>query len=1174
MIELLKKLKNREDIKKLFIEHLNYSHSSGSVSLSLSDKLREEIISIEKIAEQNEFLIIYCRLPKFLKGSERPISEQLSTTFAHNLIIFANEDKQEFHFTNLKYIKKKKKEIIKTLLRPFRRIVIGPSENLRTASERIQLLKIEDENESALQVNLKCEQAFDVEAVSRNFYTDYVYFYKEFRKYLLKRNKTKLATTDENTQTIFNRIFFLYFIQKKSYLQKDPNFIYNNFKNIKNKNYYADFLIPLFEKISNNKSSDKFQNIPFLNGGLFEFTEDEKKIKISNDIFRIVLAGLFEKYNFTVREDTEFEKEIAIDPEMLGTIFERLILGLEQNKYKDIPDARRTSGSYYTPKFIVSFMVKQSLLNDLINQDSLHLNKKKTKELVFDLKTEKLSGNELKKMRERLLDIRIVDPAVGSGAYPVGILLKIIEIIEVMDKRINPEEINKDNYKYNLKRQIIEDCIYGVDLQEKAVHLTNLRLWLSLIVDLEADNIDKIPPLPNLDFHIYQGNSLVSKIAGYDFDQERKIRIDRSGSKLLDTYIKAKSNYQQIISLEKKKKAKEEIKKLKTDYLKWFLNTKKKEEEKYLVDIAEVQGTLFDLDEPNIDLKKDTLHRIAVIEKKIQNVEKLSQHFNWGLDFFDEIETKGGFDIVIANPPYGIKVETKVRDEFKLNSKDSYGIFVSLGLKILKPGGTLCYIMSDTWQTIKSHKNLRNQLLKETDAQFLISVPADTFGATVNTGVYTFIKRTSQRWRFTEKADNWLIAADLSPFKIKQPNGSWDTGNLEAGFELLAEQNDFDKTKDGYTLYSEKDFAVFAYKQKLIPRFSNHSFFIASPKLFKLMEDTGKHYLDKDGKTIYQVDFNGKELEMVKLGEIAKVVVGLQTGDNDYYLRQSKERIKGASKNYQVVDWNLVLKDEEIDRISSNEKLRKQIIEKGISLNPKSERYFDCRFYVPYDKGGASDIEGGWLPNYYVPTDYFIDWSEKSIKRMKSFTIAERIILNSENKEIKAHYYDTIAAVFRNKEYYFRNGLTWSLGGEYSPNYRFSGTGIFDVMGSRAIVNSYSLLNLNGTLSSKLGKFIMKNYINHSVILQIDELKKIPLKQTKSSKLEDRITKIINNQKQNPRYDYMTNEQIEIDKLVYEMYNLNEEDIKEVENWYWRRYPKLAEAIERKMKAKKGENSN
>ncbi len=1136
LIEVLKQLKNLEDHRKLFIEYLNYNYTSGSLISALSEKLQKEVTSIEKIAEVNGFLIIYCRLPKLLKGTERPISEQISKTYPHNLMIFADEVNQEFHFTNLKTAEKTKVDG-RIPYRPFRRIIIGHFENLRTASERINLLKIESDEESSVMINIKHDKAFDVEAVSRIFYKDYVHFYREFRKSIMNINKLTRPIADGHTQTIFNRIFFLYFVQKKGYLKKNPTYIFDNFDKIGNKNFYKNFLIPLFEKISNNTDKDEFKDIPFLNGGLFEFSDKEKKIRIKNNDFRIILQGLFQKYNFTVREDTEYEKEIAIDPEMLGTIFERLILGSEKKKYKDIPDARRASGSYYTPKFIVSFMVKQSLLNDLAHDNTIEIERSNLKELVFNLKTEKLSNEELNKIKLRLLDIRIVDPAVGSGAYPVGILLKIIEIIDVIDNKINPEVKDKQNYRYNLKREIIENCIYGVDKQEKAVHLTNLRLWLSLIVDLEVDNIKQIPPLPNLDFHIYQGDSLVSQIAGYDFDQERKLKPDTKGLELLESFQTAKKDFQKIVKLEEKNKAKQKINKLKTDYLTWFLNKKKAEEQKYLESIAEGQGNFFEEDEQNLDLKQDSLARIKAIVKKLENVHLLSEHFNWGLDFFDEIEANGGFDIVIANPPYGIKVDVKIRDEFQLNSKDSYGIFVSLGLKILKPGGTLCYIMSDTWQTIKSHKNLRDQLLKETDAQFLISVPADTFGATVNTGVYTFIKRTSPRLRFTDNAENRIIAADLSPFKIKQPNGSWNTGNLEAGFELLAELSDFDSTRDGETIYSERDFAVFAYKQKLIPRFSNHSFFIASPKLFALMEDTGRSEM-VDGKTIYKVDFNGKELELVKLGDIADVKKGIDTGNNSEFLFK-KSKAKG---NYKLItNYSEYL-------LSENDVLNLSRDEKKNGINKEKNK----KYIIPYDKGGDSQISEGWLPNYFIPTDFFIDWSTEAVSRLK-----------------KAQHYTQNKSTLRNKKYWFSKGLTFSLTGVYAPTIRLNSSSMFDNKSS-CIFCKFDYNILLGLLCSKISKYIFKNFIMHTVDTQVGAFNDFTLVHIANCQnILDLVSTIISNQKQNPRYDYMTNEQIEIDKLVYEMYNLNEEDIAEVENWYWRRYPKLAEAIERNMQAKK-----
>lgn len=597
----------------------------------------------------------------------------------------------------------------------------------------------------------------------------------------------------------------------------------------------------------------------------------------------------------------------------------------------------------------------------------------------------------------------------------------------------------------------------------------------------------------------------------------------------------------------------------------WFLDKLRQKEERELAAI-EAQPQLFEEDEfsrqKTFDLKAPILEKIEIINDQQKDVDKITAPFNWGLDFFEIIELRGGFDIVIANPPYGVKVDTTVRDEFGVQSKDSYGVFTVLGLRILRPGGTLCYIMSDTWQTIRSHKKLRNTLLKETDTQYLISVPPDVFAATVNTGVYSFMKRLAPREKYGRDADNWILAADFSPLKIRQENGQLDSGDLEAAFELLIEELDgLDETKDGYTITSGRDFAIFAYRQKLIPRFSNHSFFIASPKLFGLMRDVGniKNQIEaaRGEIPIYSLDFNGKELELVKLGDVAKVVVGLQTGDNYYYLRQSKESIRGASRNYRVVNWNLVLTDQDLQKIANNEKLRLEVIEKGISLDPQSNRYFGERYFVPYDKGGASEIEEGWLPNYFVSTDYFIDYSEKA---------ANCLINNIPIRRSSGETYP------RNKQQYFKQGISFSDSGVYSPTYRVSNSHLFDQKGSLIIPNNqHNNLEYLALITSKVGLFILKNFCNHSISSHVDSIK-MNLIPNLNSNVSGLVSSIIIKQKSNPRYDYMTNEQVEIDRLVYQMYNLNEEDIKEVEDWYFRRYPKLARVIEDKLEYKEKNN--
>ncbi len=541
---------------------------------------------------------------------------------------------------------------------------------------------------------------------------------------------------------------------------------------------------------------------------------------------------------------------------------------------------------------------------------------------------------------------------------------------------------------------------------------------------------------------------------------------------------------------------------------------------------------LFDDDEiskqQSIDFKKPHKEKIKEIETILKQASTLSAPFNWGLDFLDVITLRGGFDIVIANPPYGVKVTDEVRNEFCVESKDSYGVFTVLGLRILRPGGTLCYIMSDTWQTIKSHKELRENLLKETDAQYLISVPSDVFQATVNTGVYTFVKRKQPRKSFSEDAENWIFAADFSPLKINQ-NGRVDSSKLEVAFELLIEEKPVN-TEDGYAIISDRDMAIYAYKQNLIPRFSNLSFFIASPNISKLLFDneptTSLAIEDRE----YEVRINSKTLKMVKLSDFGSAKKGLATGDNHHYFYK-KESGHG---NYSIYDPSKVLSNAEINNLTAKEKL------KGID----PEKY-NGKYLVPLDKGEESFVEESWLPNYYIENKFFIDWSKKTVTKL----------------------YKT--GGMRNPTYQFKDGISFSWTGQYAPTFRISSGCVFDQSGSCIFQSKFSLFTLLAFLASKATKYLVKSVIDTSVNSTASVIEKIMILNHQRDKvLEGLVNQIVSQQKKNEYYDYITNEQLELDNYIYSLYNFNKSDILEIENWYFRRYPKLANAIEAKLKEK------
>jgi len=412
ILPILDKIKDEgasiDILRRLFIGKLNYDFIDKDAFIKFPQNIKNNVISTKIIAEKDDFKILFCKINTLLRGIELPVVKNISKYHPANIIIFTDKEGSEAHFINTKYVGKEQDKKIKG----FRRITVGKTDRLRTAAERLSKIYAED-SVSTLALMAKCEEAFDVEAVSGEFYKKFVEKYKLLRKIIQKTNNLTFKIADDLTQEITNRLLFLYFIQKRGWLNSDYKFLYNSFESNRGE-YYKDFLVPLFKKLSNKDfSAQGFENIPFLNGGLFEIQDNEEEISIPNKSFKDIFEDLLERFNFTVREDTEFEEEVAIDPEMLGRIFEQLILSAEAAKYKDIPDPRRSTGSYYTPRFIVSFMVKQSLLNYLTNELQ-EIPKDRLRKFIFN--TDEININEIDNtevIKEKLFNLRVVDQFKG-----------------------------------------------------------------------------------------------------------------------------------------------------------------------------------------------------------------------------------------------------------------------------------------------------------------------------------------------------------------------------------------------------------------------------------------------------------------------------------------------------------------------------------------------------------------------------------------------------------------------------------------------------------------------------------------------------------------------------------------------------------------------------------------
>lgn len=295
---------------------------------------------------------------------------------------------------------------------------------------------------------------------------------------------------------------------------------------------------------------------------------------------------------------------------------------------------------------------------------------------------------------------------------------------------------------------------------------------------------------------------------------------------------------------------------------------------------------------------------------------------------------------------------------------------------------------------------------------------------------------------------------------------------------------------------------------------------------------------------------------VANLEDISDVKQGIATGDNKFYLYKKN----GSFGKYKIIDEKLALNEKEVKKIIENKNLRTKIIENGIS-----QEMFNGKTIVPLDKGGSSDIEKGRLGNYFSLPEYYIDWSEQNVNRLKTLTMADvkrYYGINDLNDSDERR----IASRLQNVEYYFREGITFSPTGIYAPIFKVASGAVFDHAGDCIFVKKpfeffFSNELLLGILCSKIIRYIQKSFLNNSVSVQVDDIKKtpIPICSNKQKMLiEKLVTAIISKQHEDPNYPYQKNEQIELDEILYNSFGLDSNLIDEVENWYDRKYPKLS----------------
>jgi type I restriction-modification system DNA methylase subunit len=631
--------------------------------------------------------------------------------------------------------------------------------------------------------------ALELKEVNKDFYVGIANLFEQLSSHLQNQASLKTTPNIEKQSKLFanrliGRVLFLWFLNKKNFLSHKQDYFNLNTEEIE---YYNKKLKVLFYEVlntpveeRNNKKTNDFESV-YLNGGLFEphlNDWNDKQFNFPSNWFKDFYMHL-NKFNFTTDESSPDYEQIAIDPEMLGRVFENLLASIVPET-SETANERKNKGAFYTPREIVSLMCKEALkehIKKYIDNEKDHLGVDKIIDMSdADFLEEKSTGSSLiwgnrsEEVRTLIIEsinkIKVLDPACGSGAFPIGfmqIMLKTLERLStVYDTNLKKHRPARTGEKFDIhlaKKSILKESLYGSDIEPMAIEISKIRAWLSLVVD--KDEVTE--PLPNLEFNFVCANSLVPLTKDY----QQNIFEDHS-------------NYHE-----------ETIRKLINKY---FDSHGHKDKKKLRSDFNEIYNEMYSSEATNKRTKLLSTWNPFEFDKPAE--------------FFDSktMMNVDSFDVVIGNPPYihfeDIKEISKnlykpLKDLgfYKTYEPrgDIYTLFYEMGLANLNRGGVLSYITSNKWMRAGYGESLRNYLIEKTQPIFLIDLGSGVFdSATVDTAILvlskinknletkaitlnseirktnvsSYIKKNILKIKF-KKGDLWIILAPID-LSIKQ----------------------------------------------------------------------------------------------------------------------------------------------------------------------------------------------------------------------------------------------------------------------------------------------------------------------------------------------------------------------------------------------------------------------
>ena len=904
--------------------------------------------------------------------------------------------------------------------------LLGEGRGCRTAIEQFKVLR--DSKQALSDITA----AFSVEVLTKQFYKDLFEWYQwavEPSSNITFPNNT--ITEDDDRDDIetkiirmITRIMFVWFIKQKNLVPDrifDIDFLTTILKEFDPYsttvgNYYNAILQNLFFGTLNRAIQDEdgntrkfatsskrdvktlyryaemfsiseqevinlFAEIPFLNGGLFECLDKTKyadgveqcynfdgfsrndarfadgrfkhRAVVPNNLFFEPEKGLISilgRYNFTIEENSPEEQQVALDPELLGKVFENL-LGAYNPETKET--ARNQSGSFYTPREIVNYMVDESLIAYL--GDNAFVRSLFRTDFTFD----KTKTDDYQKIAEKLKAVKVLDPACGSGAFPMGLLNRMIDILE----RISPDE-----RVYDLKLSVIENCLYGSDIQSIAAQITKLRFFISLICDCEKDASKPnfgIPTLPNLETKFVSANSLIAKkkkpAQGNLFENPEIEPTKNELAEIRHKHFSAKSASTKHRLREKDQTLREKLAKLLSD---------------------------------DDNFAPEDAKQLAAWNPYDQNAVSPFFDPEWMFGVAD------GFDIVIGNPPY-IQLQNNGGELAKLyencnystfaRTGDIYCLFYERGWQLLKKNGHLCYITSNKWMRAGYGEKTREFFANKTNPMLLIDFAGVKIfeSATVDTNILLFSKSNNMHetvCAVTNKQNKDSVK-NLSDF-VQQQNSICDFATSDS-WVILSPIEQSIKKKIEAVGTPLKDWEINIYRGVLTG--CNEAFIINSEKRDEILANCQTEDERQRTDELIRPILRGRDIK--RYGYV----------DNGLYLINTHNGVRGRIPRIKIEDYPAVKAhlDQYWDRIATR-------ADKGDTpYNLRNCAYLED-FFKPKITWGNLNLQGTYA---YAPKGMFIN-------APSPFIATENIaILHILNSKI-ADYYIRSLGVTRNGGYF------------------------------------------------------------------------------------------------------------------------------------------------------------